>query len=90
MGETNNLVLAGLQKILADPLLKLGDTRFTFTTLAKIFFRLLLVLVVNGLWAGSSCTGCSSAPASMLPSNRASAKLPDMFSSRAVFSSHWK
>jgi len=49
MNPTNNVVLDGLQKILAYPLLKLGDTQFTFGTLVKIFFWLLLVLVVDWL-----------------------------------------
>lgn len=47
MGQTNDIVLDGLQKILAYPLLKLGSTEFTLATLVKVFFWLLLVLVVN-------------------------------------------
>jgi small-conductance mechanosensitive channel len=47
MGQTNNVVFDGLQKVLEYPLLKLGDTQFTFATLAKILFWLLLVLVLD-------------------------------------------
>jgi small-conductance mechanosensitive channel len=47
MGHTNNIVWDGLQKILEHPLFKLGDTQLTSATFVKIFFWLLLVLLVD-------------------------------------------
>ena len=47
VGQTNNIVLDGLQKVLEYPLLKVGSTQFTFATFVKICFWLVLVLVLN-------------------------------------------
>jgi hypothetical protein len=49
MGQTNNIVFDGLQRILEYPLLKPGNTQFTFATLVKILFWLALVPVANWL-----------------------------------------
>ncbi|HEY5346385.1 MAG TPA: mechanosensitive ion channel domain-containing protein [Verrucomicrobiae bacterium] len=50
MGQiTNNVALAGLQKFLEYPLLKLGSEPFTIASLLKIFFWLAFVLALS--WA---------------------------------------